>query len=185
MKRCLILIILSCILLYPISALAEHPQECMLLDSGIDYATYPEYPEQYCYLPVTILIDTADGDTIPSPVSMHVATITYKYDVFVDSGVYTGIRIGGDPYPKVAAVKPASFPITPVVTKVSNPPRKDFNLSDYSYSITIAGGLITIEYVNVLHYDVNMNLIDYETTTVQRTFYLQDSGPKDGHNIGG
>lgn len=191
MKHCIALALLLCMLLScSLPAAAERPQVCMLLDSGIDYITYPEYPIQGCFVPVTIIIDTVDGTPVSSSTSISVATITYKYEVYVEpnaetnTNVYSGGRIGGDPYPKVEALHPSLLPVAPVVTKISNPPRKDFSFSDYSYTIIYAGGLIEITYPHVLHYDANMNLIDYETTTVQRTFYLQETGPKENHNIG-
>lgn len=179
MKRCCIFSIILCLMFSCIApAHAATFQPAMVLDNGIDYTTEKFYLEQQCYVPVTILTDDAlTGETKTVTQNFSVATITYKYEVDIDSGVYTGARFAGEPYPIVTAQKPAIFVEMPVAEKVSNPPRKDISLTDYTYSLILSGGLINITYTSMLHFGSDGKLIDSSTSTVQRTFYLHVTGP--------
>ena len=148
------------------------------LDSSLpDYDPIPYYPTQTCYAYITIKHTDSAGLNTETVVSVPVAMIEYKYEVYYDDGVYTGGRIGGEPYPKVTATSSSTYPSGSSVRKLTSPTLRDFNTGS-SYSFVISGGSFSITYNSVLHYhEGELVPEDTETTTELRAFYLPITGP--------
>ena len=107
----------------------------------------------------------------------NAARITYRYDLYVSNGQYTGGRvIISNNYPSVTALN-ANTEYNVSVSKVSNPTYMNVTGSGNSWSVTVSGGQYNITYNSEIQYDYQGNVISTSSSTLNYGFYLSETGP--------
>lgn len=132
---------------------------------------------QNCYIHVNVISDQADGEPISTVYSPVGFTITYKFLVLKRNGMYSGGEMLRNTWPEVKAVNNSLYDLDISVYRIAEPPDVTVSITDDSYTFIVSGGLIEVTYNSVVYVNTQGKQYDADSTTQQRAFYLNYTGP--------
>lgn len=179
MKR-LFCVLLTLVLLLPLTALAERGTSVMAVPWDDEMrplgSSEEKFGTQYCTVWVKVVQKNADGTTTERVISPIAFSLKYKVLVQKRSGLYSGVELMRESWPKVTLINNAVYDLGVSVKNVKYPDNVVSHCTDTIWSITIAGGLLEVTYNEVIYLDENGSQIDETSYTEKRCHYFAISG---------
>lgn len=206
MKRTLSFLLTAALLLFMgcLTALAEtQADKSPIFNESIQngatpgFCLYEKCGYQPVYVPVTLVFHNEDGTATEALVAPKVLELEYRYGVHVSS--FSGTVVGGvlytdDTSPRLTVDDQSSVDLRVVVGSLNLTPEAQAAMSlrvscteirlpsagvlgvGNGYTLTVRGGLFTVTYDSVIHFDAQGNITDRETITVKRAYNFTESG---------
>lgn len=179
MKR-LFCVLLTLVLLLPLTALAERGKSVMAVPWYDEVkplgSSKEKFGTQYCTVWVKVVQENADGTTTERVISPIAFSLTYKVLVQKRSGLYSGVELMRGDWPSVTLINNTVYDLDVSVKNVKYPDDVVSHCKDTTWSIEIAGGLLEVTYNEVIYLDKNGSQIDETSYTEKRCHYFTMSG---------
>lgn len=173
-------VLLTLVLLLPLTALAERGQSVMAV---------PWYDEvkplgsretkdgtQSCKVGVKVVRRNADGTTTEEVIFPVAFSFYYIVYVYKRDGTYSTVEPAGGKWPTVTLIKNTDYDLGLSVEKITNPDIISSNVTPTTWSITLKGGLYNVTYNEVIYLDENGNQIGEIRYTEECCFNYTISG---------
>lgn len=179
MKR-LFCVLLTLVLLLPLTALAERGQSVMVMPWDDEMrplvTNEAKYDTQYCKVGVKVVQRNADGTTSEKVIFPVAFSFKYKVYVYKTDGTYSSVRPAGGIWPTVTLIKNTDYDLGLSVEKITNPDIISSNTTATTWSITLKGGLYNVTYNEVIYLDEDGNQIGEIRYTEECCFNYTISG---------
>lgn len=179
MKR-LFCVLLTLVLLLPLTALAERGQSVMAVPWYDEVkplgSSEAKFDTQYCTVGVKVVQRNADGTTTEKVIFPVAFSFRHKVFVYKRDEKYSTVEPAGGDWPKVTLIKNTDYDLGLSVEKITNPDIISSNVTPTTWSITLKGGLYNVTYNEVIYLDEEGNQIGEICYTEERCFNYTISG---------
>lgn len=137
----------------------------------------PYFPVQTCYLIVVLAYEQPDGTYTKVVQQIPAYDITYHVTYGIGP---TGKILGGAVFEPELGKISTHFPydLGLSLTYDADPTKTYVAYLNDKYEVYIGGGLYTVTYNDTFYFDMYGNIIDTNSTSIERAYYYEETNPQ-------